>query len=252
MPTPEQDPLRGLNRLAALARFALALTPDRSETTSLAGRAAALQEASRQALTCAGLEVEVAGPVPAGPAVLVSNHVSWFDPLVVATVVPVTAVAKDEVGAWPVVGERAKGLGVVFVDRLTAHSGVSALLQSRRALRAGVSVLNFPEGTTTHGDMVLPFRRGVFGLARLAGVPVVPMRLEVDRSLTWAGPDPLLPHLWRLCATRRPLVRLRFFDPLPDSSEPDAVRAEAARRIILRPTSLRSPRSLHAAAALSA
>jgi lyso-ornithine lipid O-acyltransferase len=252
MPTPERDPLGGLARLARLASFTLSLAPDSSRTQSPWHRAAALQDASRQALAYAGLTVQVLGTVPPGPAVLVSNHVSWFDPLVLAMSVPLTTVAKDDVAAWPVLGERARSLGIVFVDRLAAHSGVRTLLQARRALAAGVSVLNFPEGTTTHGDMVLPFRRGVFGLARLAQVPVVPVRLEVDRSLTWAGPDPLLPHLWRLCSTARPSVRVRFLEPLPSSSEPDAVRAETARRLILRPSALRTPRSLHAAAALSA
>ncbi len=200
----------------------------------------------------AGLAVEVRGEVPRVPAVLVSNHLSWFDPLVVASVLPLTAVAKDDVAAWPLIGERARGLGVIFVNRYRARAGVRALLAGRRALAAGVSVLNFPEGTTTRGDMVLPFRRGSFGLARLAGVPVVPVRLEVDPSLTWVGPDPLLPHLWRLCSTPGPTVRLSFLEPVTGWAGPDAEAAEAVRRRILRPSSLRPRRELHAAAALGA
>jgi len=235
MPRPELA--AGVSRLLGLGHAAWSVQVARA--ASPLERARALQRASRSVLAAAGLTVEVAGPVPSGPAVLVANHVSWFDPLVVATALPLTAVAKDDVGAWPLVGERARGLGVVFVDRLVAHSGVRALLQARAALRGGVPVLNFPEGTTTHGDMVLPFRRGVFGLARLAGVPVVPVRLEVDRALTWAGPDPLLPHLWRLCATRGPRVRVQFLPPLEASGESDAARAEAARRLLARPSSLR-------------
>lgn len=250
MPTP--DPLGGAQRLGRLLSFCLSLAPRPSTATTHPARAAALQAASRGVLERAGLEVEVWGAPPPTPAVLVSNHLSWVDPLVVASVVPLTAVAKDDVAAWPLIGERARGLGVIFVDRLTAHSGVRALLEARRALAAGVSVLNFPEGTTTHGDMVLPFRRGAFGLARLAGVPVVPVRLELPRRLTWAGPDPLFPHLWRLCATRRPVVRVHFLEPRLGWRGSDAEAAEAARRDVLRPSTLRRPRSLHAAAALSA
>jgi 1-acyl-sn-glycerol-3-phosphate acyltransferase len=200
MPTPERDVLQGLGALRRLLGYVLGLPAAPAAGATRRERALALQEASVGVLARAGLAVEVRGEPPRGPAVLVSNHLSWFDPLVVATMVPLTAVAKDDVAAWPVIGARARGLGVVFVDRLDAHDGVRALLEARRSLEAGVSVLNFPEGTTTHGDMVLPFRRGIFGLARLAGVPVVPVRLEVDRGLTWAGPDPLFPHLWRLCA----------------------------------------------------
>jgi 1-acyl-sn-glycerol-3-phosphate acyltransferase len=251
MPTPELDAWQAVDRLWRLLGFTLRLGASPEASGAPGERAAALRVAAREVLGRAGLKLEVRGELPRSPAVLVANHLSWFDPLVLASLVPVSPVAKDEVGTWPVVGRRARALGANFVDRYSAHSGVGTLLRARRALRAGVSVLNFPEGTTTRGDLVLPFRPGIFGLARLAGVPVVPVRLEVDPALTWVGPAPLLPHLWRLCATAQPTVRVRFLEALSPWSGPDTDAAEAARRAILRPASSR-PRSLHAAATLSA
>lgn len=243
MSAPEPDVGAGLERLARLATFATSLVFQRPLAGSPLERAGAFSVLSARVLDEFGLTIERSGPVPLGPCVLVSNHLSWFDPLVVAACVPVTAIAKHEVSSWPWVGERAKELGIIFVDRASVTSGVQGLLAARRALEAGLSVLNFPEGTTTRGDSVLPFRRGLFGLARLLEVPVVPVRLDVDPSLSWVGDEPLLPHLWRMASRARPVVRLRFDGPLPpspdspdspDTQEPDEARAERARQRIAR------------------
>jgi len=235
MSAPEPDVAAGVERLARLATFAVSLAFQRPWGPSPSERAGALSILSARVLDEFGLTIERSGPVPRGPCVLVSNHLSWFDPLVVAACVPVTAIAKHEVSAWPWVGERARALGIIFVDRASVTSGVRGLLAARRALEAGLCVLNFPEGTTTRGDSVLPFRRGLFGLARLLDVPVVPVRLDVDPSLSWVGDEPLLPHLWRVASQSRPVVRLRFDAPLPpspDAQEPDEARAERARQRI--------------------
>lgn len=241
-PKPRREIAAGLGRLARLA--SLSVSKAFSVSTVLAplggarpqhrARARTLSELAARVLGELGVIIESSGPIPTGPCVLVSNHLSWFDPLVVASRVPVTAIAKSEVSKWPFVGERARALGIVFVDRSKHHGGVKSLLEARRALGQGVSVLNFPEGTTTRGDSILPFRRGVFGLARLLEVPVVPVRLDVDPALTWVGDDPFLPHLWRVASSASPLVRLRFDEPLALAEESDAARAEWARQRIAR------------------
>lgn len=239
-PEPQREILAGLGRLARLA--SLSVSKAFSVSTVLAplgdagprhrARARTFSELAARVLGELGLTIESSGPIPSGPCVLVSNHLSWFDPLVVASLVPVTAIAKSEVARWPFVGERARALGIIFVDRSSGHSGARGLLEARRALGEGLCVLNFPEGTTTRGDSVLPFRRGVFGLARLLEVPVVPVRLDVDPALTWVGDDPLLPHFWRVASSPRPLVRLRFDEPLALADESDAACAERARQRI--------------------
>ena len=128
------------------------------------------------------------------PAIYVANHLGYYDALVVAQFVPCAPIAKAEVASWPVIGAGGRSLGVIFVRRESPASGAQALLAALRALGAGVSVLNFPEGTTTSGDRLGPFRRGIFGLARLAGVPVVPVRIDFDDpELAWYGPALFLP-----------------------------------------------------------
>jgi len=158
-----------------------------------------------------GVRVAVSGPIPRGPVVLVANHVGYLDPLMLASVVPCLPVAKRELARWPLIGAAARSHGVLFVTRGDAASGARVLRAARRALAASVSVLNFPEGTTTRGGGVLPFRRGVFGLARIADVPVVPAALSFDdETLAWTGDDLLLPHLLRTLAQRELTVRVRF------------------------------------------
>jgi 1-acyl-sn-glycerol-3-phosphate acyltransferase len=224
----------GVERLARLAMSSVSVALEPLSGASPRARATALSRIAGRVLAESGLSIESSGALPSGPCVLVSNHLSWFDPLVVASRVPVTAIAKSEVGSWPFVGARARALGVIFVDRSSAHSGAVSLFKARRALEHGLCVLNFPEGTTTRGDRVLPFRRAIFGLARLMRVPVVPVCLEVDPALTWVGDDPLLPHVWRVASSVRPVVRLRFEAPLVAGEGPDEELAEEARQRIAR------------------
>jgi 1-acyl-sn-glycerol-3-phosphate acyltransferase len=159
--------------------------------------------------------IRVRGPVPAGPVLLVSNHVSYLDALVLAGLVPAVPVAKLEVSRWPLIGGVARRHGVLFVDRGDAGSGARVLRRARRALASGLSVLNFPEGTTSSGEQVLPFRRGIFGLARIASVPVVPVALRFDDpDLAWHGDALFLPHYLRLLHRGETTVRVRFGGPL--------------------------------------
>ena len=179
------------------------------------GRALALQDASREVLALHGIHAAAAGAQVPVQSVLVSNHVSWLDPLVVAAHVPCVPVSKADVSAWPLIGTLARNLGVVFVSRGDAGSGAQALRSVRAALDAGACVLNFPEGTTSDGEGVLPFRAGLFGLALRAGAPIVPVAIRYEpRSLAWTGDDSFLPHYLALASSQGARVSVRFGAPL--------------------------------------
>jgi 1-acyl-sn-glycerol-3-phosphate acyltransferase len=138
-------------------------------------------------------------------------------------------VGKREIANWPVLGTHLRDLGVMFVQRDDPFSGANVLRQAARALAAGVAVLNFPEGTTTTGETVLPFRRGIFGLAMRLQVPIVPVRIDfADRELAWVGDATLLPHYVATAARKTIRVRVRYGPPLlPD----DATTADAFARL---------------------
>lgn len=198
-------------------------------------RARRLAWVAEQMCALHGVDVIVRGRVPTEPCVLVANHLSYLDPLAVVTHAPALAVAKREVAEWPLLGEPMRQMGVLFVDRSDALSGARVLREAKRRLQEGASVLAFPEGTTTTGDRVLPFKRGVFGLARLAGVPVVPVTITYDTpEAAWVGDTAFLPHYVRTTTRTATRAFVRFGPALSPSRASSAEElAELARRHVL-------------------
>ncbi len=181
-----------------------------------------------------GLAIEVVGELPHRPAVVVANHLGYLDPLVLCSLRPLLPVAKREVSTWPIVGDCGDRSGVMFVERGNPHSGALVLRQAIRALAAGVGVLNFPEGTTTYGDRVYRFCRGIFGAAKLADVPVVPLYVQFeDRELCWVGDDEFMPHFLDFSQRRSPRVKVVVCPPLDPRqfATADALAAAAQRAI---------------------
>jgi 1-acyl-sn-glycerol-3-phosphate acyltransferase len=196
-------------------------------------RARLLHRTARDLCALHTLRVRVTGSLPAPPFVVVANHVSYIDPILIASLTPCTAIAKQEIGGWPVLGGRARELGVLLVDRQRPESGARVLRCALRALRHGVPVLNFPEGSTTRGERVLPFRKGIFGVARIAGVPVVPAAITYDaQELCWAGDDTFLPHFLRFSSRRASGAAITLGPPLGDHGGA-AELAERARAVIV-------------------
>jgi lyso-ornithine lipid O-acyltransferase len=178
-------------------------------------RAVLLRDCLGRLTALHGVDVAVEGFRPWGPALLASNHVSWLDPVVLGGLLPCVPISKLDVSAWPVVGTLAQELGVLFVDRGDGHSGMAVLRGAARALADGLAVLNFPEGTTTRGDRVLPFRTGLFSLAHGRGVPVVPVAVSYDPpELAWVGDDAFVPHYLRLAGRARTRATVRLGAPI--------------------------------------
>jgi 1-acyl-sn-glycerol-3-phosphate acyltransferase len=182
---------------------------------ALRRRGERLQRVAVEVCGVHGFDVRVEGVLTNEPAILVANHVSYVDPVALATLQPCTVIAKGEIARWPIIGAGADALGVLFVERGDPWSGARALRRSLRALESGLSVVGFPEGTTSSGADVLPFRRGLFGLARLAGVPVVPIAIHyADPQLRWFGDSWFLPHYLRTAMRPRTLVHVRLGRPI--------------------------------------
>jgi len=253
-----------LSRLAAASGVTAALRdPERSARLGAMGKAIALaqvggrlvdrlarlplesaprvqaqsQAAQRAACDLAALhnvELEVRGHAPSSPAILVANHLSYVDAVVVTALVPSIALARHELARWPWLGRLARSTGAVFVDPRDPQSGARALRRIRRALLGGVSVLHFPEGEPSWGDDVRPFKRGVFGLAQRLEVPVVPVRISyVDRDVAWVGDESVIPHYLRLASRPRVRAMVAFGPPLDVVPKMDAADvAELARRAV--------------------
>jgi len=129
----------------------------------------------RKALHLFGFERILVGDLPKGPCLIVSNHLSWIDILLIGSVMNVRFLSKAEVASWPIVGKLATGAGTLYVNRGDRKSAEIALSDIEAALRQGDQVVVFPEGTSTRGPMPIKFRSRLIEAARRAGVPVVPL-----------------------------------------------------------------------------
>lgn len=167
-----------------------------------------------------GLRVWVVCQPLRAPALVVANHISWLDVPALASVLPMTFVAKADVRRWPLLGRLAGLAGTRFLDR-TSISAVRPLLERIAVrLRDGHSCAVFPEGTSTAGDRVRAFFPALFQAAIDAGCPVQPVAIEYGHGTSG---DPLAPftgeqdfavHLWRLLGRAHTDVTLSFLAPM--------------------------------------
>ena len=144
--------------LAVLAVPVLALLPQRG---LIAAQRAARPRGARRARHLAPGH----RPDPAAGALLVANHVSWLDVVVILAHAPARLLAKREVRAWPLIGRLAATLGTVFVDRSRPKTLPATVGRIRAELAAGGVVAVFPEGTTWCGRMGGTFRPAMFQAA---------------------------------------------------------------------------------------
>jgi 1-acyl-sn-glycerol-3-phosphate acyltransferase len=166
---------------------------------------------------------------PAGPAVYAANHASALDILVLFGHLPVDfrIVYKKSLSLVPLVGWAIRLGGHVPIDRSNPFRARRSLETGARRIRGGTSVVVFPEGTRSRDGAVHRFRRGSFGLAIDAGVPVVPVSL--------IGVKSVVPH--GLTSVRPGTVRVELHAPVPVAGHsPDEAEAlaEEVRQIVAR------------------
>ncbi len=134
------------------------------------------------------LEVRDAAGAPYDPGLLtgvllLANHVSWLDIVVMNAMRPSHFVAKSEIRAWPVIGMLARRSGTIFIERGRRHAVHDVIQQMVAKLRAGEVCSVFPEGTTSDGSAVLPFHANLIESALEAPAPIVPLTLRyLDRG----------------------------------------------------------------------
>ncbi len=147
-----------------------------------------IQAWSRHVLEVMGIRLNIAPSStfiwPNKTQLLVANHVSWLDVLVIQALQPCVFVAKSEVRHWPVVGSMAHACGVVFVDRSAASSARKMVDDVGSALHHGYCVAGFPEGTSSEGHDVSLFHANLFEAAIHRDVAVLPLALRYTDART--------------------------------------------------------------------
>jgi fatty-acyl-CoA synthase len=192
--------------------------------------AIALQSAaSRLMLACLGCRFVVHGPWPprdGGARLFVANHTSYLDiPLMLAAMNrDFCFVTKRELLDWPLISLITRAGAHIPVARDRAESRGAVVARIIKTLRAGRSVLVFPEGTFSHDAGLRPFHAGAFRAALTAGVPVVPVALS-GVARVWS------PHAR---APRPGVVEVWVGDALETSEGDEGARTEALRASAVR------------------
>lgn len=223
--------------LAVLLAATLALVPVHwlAIHTRLMSRRRMPRLWNRLVLAALGWRVRVEGaPAKDRPLLLVSNHVSWGDILVISAHADITFIAKSEVRGWPLFGFLAKLQDTVFIDRDDKRGVGRQAAEIAARLERGDALVLFAEGTTADGNHLLPFKSSLFAAVAIAireaganDASVQPLALAYTRlhglpmnraerdAAAWTGERTLAGHLW-LLARRGPLdVTLAFGPPLP-------------------------------------
>jgi len=165
------------------------------------------------------------------PVVFVSNHSSWLDIAVLGSRLPASFIAKEEVGTWPVIRTLARLGRTVYVRRKRSSTATERDgMQSR--LAGGDSLILFPEGTTSDGSRVLPFRSAFLSIAEMPvtkdGLPpiVQPVSVVYDRLaglptgraarplFAWYGDMDIGSHFWRLAQHKGLRASVLLHQPL--------------------------------------
>jgi 1-acyl-sn-glycerol-3-phosphate acyltransferase len=200
----------------------------------------------RRIVRVLGFQCEVEGWIPRGGAVI-SNHLSYLDILLYSSVRPFVMVAKTEVRGWPLLGWITSRAGTVYVKRGGGpKSWPSVNAAMAEAYHSGLPVLFFPEGTTTDGAGVLPFRRGLFHSVLNNWVPLRTAALRyslkedaanrgasVGEDICWWGEMGFTSHVFRLLGLRGVSVKVRFGDEVLERVDRFVLSETAQQRVAM-------------------
>ena len=201
--------------LCALVENAVTI-PFFARTKRLHARAGWLHRWSRFACRVMGIRITTSGAMPPS-GLLVSNHLSYLDVLVLSSIRPCVFVAKRDVAAWPFFGWLARAAGTIFVDRKNRLSSPAVVDLVRATLASGSVVVLFPEGTSSDGSTVLPFKSALLESAVQLRCPVASASIQyalddgsvADEVCYW-GDMTLVPHLFNLFFKREIRAKYSF------------------------------------------
>ena len=187
----------------------------------------------------AGARVQVIGIPLRRDVFYISNHLSWIDILALGGASGTAFVAKAEIGETPVVGWLASLNRTVYVKRENRMGVAEQINQLRDALTDNWAIAVFPEGTTTDGRSLLPFKTPMLRVLEPPppGVMVQPVLLDygaVGEEIGWVGEEGGINNARRVLARRHSFpLRIHFLEPFDPRDFPGrkAIAAESRRRI---------------------
>ncbi|MGB0953162.1 MAG: lysophospholipid acyltransferase family protein [Planctomycetota bacterium] len=196
---------------------------------------------ARASLAVMGVRVRSEGTPPKVPFFLVSNHLTYLDILVLWSRIDTYFLAKSELGGWPVLGPLIRAAGTMFINRKSRADVLPAIERVKSRLALGNGVVFFPEGTSSSGGDVLPFKSSLFQVALHTGLPVHVACLKyqsrdpnsiTELEVCWWGEMTFGDHFYRMLTRRGIDARIRFLEE-PVQADCRKELANAARERLL-------------------
>jgi len=183
------------------------------------------------------LEITKEGILPLHSSLVVSNHVSWVDIIVIGQYLPAYFVAKSDILSWPLLGFLSRQAGAIFIRRGDKKHIMETAEKMVWLLRQNRNLIAFPEGTTTVGDDVLSFHASLFQPALLTKTAIQPVAIQYlgdAKSLApFVGDDAFVPHLIKMLELEKIEVRLSFLPTINVSGKTRIAVSHEARNLIL-------------------
>ena len=188
---------------------------------------------SGQLLAALNLRVISQGNLPSDHETLsntmfVANHISWTDIYALNSIIPLRFISKSEVKSWPIVGYLASKANVLFIDRDRRRDAARIVDTAVVGLKAGDNLCFFPEGTTTDGTVLKPFKSSLIEAAIQANSTVWPIAIRyptangsINTDIAYAGETTMLDSIKQILRQKHPVVELHFFAPITISDLSD-------------------------------
>ena len=165
------------------------------------------------------IEISIHGNVDNVNGLIVSNHLSYIDILVTATVFPLRFTPNTEIANWSFLGWFLKCSRPIWIDRKSRQSSRKTLNEFINTLKNDINLIIFPEGTTTDGKSdLLPFKSTTFEAAVKGNLPVYPILIhykeEAGTSICWYGDTTLTSHTWKCFGLKKIETEIHILEPV--------------------------------------
>ncbi len=162
-----------------------------------------------------GIRIKKIGKAEEKQFILMPNHRSYLDIIIMAYLNPASFIAKKEVRSWPLMKLAEKFGKIIFVDRSNLRSLVQTMHVIRKTVDENIPVALFPEGTTYEGPLTKPFKSGSFKIAVEANVPIIPVAISYkNKNDAWIGDDTFIGHFFRQMWKPITYVTVQYGEPI--------------------------------------
>lgn len=197
----------------------------------------------RRLLSCFNIKVKVFGTPPdhtTQRTMFVANHISWSDIHALNSIIPVRFIAKLEIKSWPVFGYLVTKSGTLFINRTIRKDAARIVEMTTDSLKQSENVCFFPEGTTTDGTHVMPFKSSIIQAAIDANASLWPLTIyypttdgQPNLTMAYAGETTMIESMDQILRLRYPVVELHFLEPIACAGQTRQVVSHHAREAIV-------------------